>query len=278
MLYRELNDFYRTTIFFNIIFMTTIFNHKTIYYTISGTGFPLVLLHGFLLSPSIWAEILPKLSEKNQVIVIDLPGHGKSETIAKVQTMELMAALVNSILEENNIEKANFMGHSMGGYISLAFAEMYPDKIEKIVLLNSSSEADSKDRQLNRDRAAKVIQTHSEIFIRMGITNLFTEERQEKYKHLIDKFSKEAFQFPVEGIIASIKGMKIRKNRTAVLKNFKEKKYLIAGIEDPIIPISDSEKNASETNTKLYKVNSGHMSINENSDEIIKIMHFIDYL
>ena len=112
----------------------------------------------------------------------------------------------------------------------------------------------------------------------MGIANLFTEERQEKYKHLIDKFSKEAFQFPVEGIIASIKGMKIRKDRTTILKNFKGKKYLIAGIEDPIIPISDSEKNASETNSKLYKVNSGHMSVNENSDEIIKIMHFIDYL
>ncbi len=258
--------------------MISYFENSKIHYTISGKGPSLVLLHGFLLSPSIWTKIISKLSKKNQVIIIDLPGHGKSETIANVQTMELMAAVVNWVLEENNISKASFIGHSMGGYISLAFAEKYPDKIETLVLLNSSTEADSKERQVNRDRAIKVIQNNSEIFIRMGIANLFTEERQEKFKHLIDKFSKEAFQFPVEGIIASIKGMKIRKDRTSVLKNFKGKKYMISGIEDPLIPISNSIKIASETNTKLFKVNSGHMSINENSDEIVKIMHFIDFI
>jgi pimeloyl-ACP methyl ester carboxylesterase len=218
------------------------------------------------------------LLKKNQVIIIDLPSHGKSECIAEIQTMELMADVVNTILEENNIEKANFIGHSMGGYISLAFIEKYPSKIETLVLLNSSSEADSEERKINRNRAIEVIKTHKEAFINMGISALFKEEKQEEFQHLIEKFSTEAFQFPAEGIVASIKGMRDRKDRTSVLKNFKGEKYMISGIEDPIIPISNSEKIASITNTKLYKVQSGHMSVNENIDEIVKIMYFIDYL
>ncbi|MFK5981868.1 MAG: alpha/beta hydrolase [Flavobacteriaceae bacterium] len=254
------------------------FNNSSIHYTIIGKGPALVLLHGFLLSPTIWTEIIPNLTKKNQVIIIDLPGHGKSESIAETHSMELMAEVVNSILEENNIEKANFIGHSMGGYISLAFIEKYPAKIKTLVLLNSSSEADSEERKINRNRAIEVIQTHKEVFIKMGIAALFKEDKQKEFQHLIEKFSTEAFHFPVEGIVASIKGMRDRKDRTSILKNFKGEKYIISGIEDPIIPISNSEKNALITNSELYKVNSGHMSVNENIDEIIKIMHFIDYL
>jgi len=258
--------------------MITYFNEAPIHYSIMGEGSPLVLLHGFLLSPSIWTEIIPKLAKKNRLIIIDLPGHGKSECVAEIHSMELMAEVVNSILEENNIEKTNFIGHSMGGYISLAFIEKYPAKIETLVLLNSSPEADSEERKVNRNRAIKVIQTHKEVFINMGIAALFSEERQQQYQNLIDKFSEEAFIFPVEGIIAAIKGMRDRKDRTSILKNFKGEKYMISGIEDPIIPISSSEKTTIITNTKLFRVQSGHMSINENIDEIVKIMHFIDYL
>ncbi|MCF6307638.1 MAG: alpha/beta hydrolase [Flavobacteriaceae bacterium] len=258
--------------------MITKFNNSSIYYTITGNGPALVLLHGFLLSPTIWTDIIPKLATKNKLIIIDLPGHGKSKYIAEIHSMELMAEVVHSILEENNIEKANFIGHSMGGYISLAFAEKYPSKIETLVLLNSSSEADSEERKINRNRAIKVIENNSEVFIKMGIAALFKDEKQEEFQHLIEKFSSEAFQFPVKGIIASIKGMRDRKDRSSILKNFKGYKYMISGVEDPIIPISSSEKTALTTNTKLYKVQSGHMSINENINEIVKIMHFIEFL
>ena len=112
----------------------------------------------------------------------------------------------------------------------------------------------------------------------MAIASLFPEEKRNQFQHYIDEFSNDALDFPVEGIIATIKGMKIRKDRTSVLKSFQGDKYMISGIEDPIISISSSEKVANESQSKLLKVNSGHMSINENIDEIIKIMHFIDFL
>ena len=258
--------------------MITYFNQTPIHYTINGRGPCIVLLHGFLLSPSIWVDLAPKLSKKNQIIIIDLPGHGKSGCIAETHTMELMAEVVNSILEENDILEASFIGHSMGGYISLAFAEEYPTKINKLVLLNSSSEEDSQERKTNRDRAIKIIRQNEIVFIKMAIASLFPEEKRNQFQHYIDEFSNEALDFPVEGIIATIKGMKIRKDRTSVLKSFQGDKYMISGIEDPIITISSSEKVANESQTKLLKVRSGHMSVNENIDEIVKIMLFIDFL
>tara|TARA_R110000787_G_scaffold15134_3_gene46821 strand:+ start:35346 stop:36122 length:777 start_codon:yes stop_codon:yes gene_type:complete len=258
--------------------MITHFNQIPIHYTIKGKGPCIVLLHGFLLSPSIWDALAPKLSKKNKVITIDLPGHGKSGCVAETHTMELMAEVINFILEENDIDQASFIGHSMGGYISLAFAEKYESKVNTLVLLNSSTEEDSPERKINRDRAIKIIKHNKDIFIKMAITALFPAGKQKEFQYYIDKFTEESMNFKVEGIIAAIRGMKIRKDRTSVLKYFQGKKFMISGIEDPIIPFSSSEKTSIESQTKLFKVDSGHMSINENIDEIVKIMYFVDFL
>ncbi len=258
--------------------MITHFNQTPIHYTIKGKGSCIVLLHGFLLGSYIWIDLVPILSEKNKVIIIDLPGHGKSGCIAETHTMELMAEVVNSILEKNNIEQASFIGHSMGGYISLAFAEKYKSKIKTLVLLNSTTKDDSPERKINRERAIKIIKHNKEAFINMAITSLFPEKNKKQFISEIELFTKEALHFPTKGIIAAIKGMKNRIDRTSVLKSFKGKKYLICGENDPIVPFSEVKKIAIKSNTTLKNVESGHMSVNENIDEIIKIMHFIDFL
>ena len=258
--------------------MIAYFNQTPIHYTKNGKGPCIVLLHGFLLSRIMWNEFAPILSKKNQVIVIDLPGHGKSGTIAETHSMELMAEVVNYILEENKIDKASFIGHSLGGYISLAFIEKYPNKVGKLILLNSSSEEDSPERKINRDRAVKIIKNNKDVFILMAIRSLFPKSQQNNYLDFIDKLSKNAISFSTDGIIASIKGMKERKDRTSILKSFKGKKYMISGIDDQIIPFSSSKKVAKSSQTKLIKVDSGHMSINENINKIIEIVYFIDFL
>tara|TARA_B100000809_G_scaffold266767_1_gene331384 strand:+ start:5779 stop:6555 length:777 start_codon:yes stop_codon:yes gene_type:complete len=258
--------------------MITYFNQIPIHYTVKGKGPCIVLLHGFLLSPSIWNELVPILSKKNKVITIDLPGHGKSGCVAETHTMELMAEVINFILEENNIDQASFIGHSMGGYVSLAFAEKYESKVNTLVLLNSSTKEDSPERKINRERAIKLIKHNKDVFIKMAIMALFPEGKQKEFKHYIDKFTEEAKSFKTEGIIATIRGMKSRKDRTSVLKSFKGKKFMISGIEDPIIPFPNSQKVANESQTKLFKIDSGHMSINENIDEIAKINHIIGFL
>ncbi len=258
--------------------MITYFKDTPIHYTISGNGPHLVLLHGFLLGPSHWDPILPELAKKNKVLIIDLPGHGSSGTIAKEHSMELMADTVHHILIENSIDKANFIGHSMGGYITLAYAEKYPNYIQDIVLLNSTSRADSPERKINRERAIDIINNNTEIFVKMAIRVLFPEERKETMAIQIDTLIREASTYSAIGIKAAIKGMKNRKDRTSILKSFPGNKYLIHGVEDPLITLKETKKAANDSNTRLFEVKSGHMSLLENKDEIVKIMYFIDFL
>lgn len=258
--------------------MITHFNQIPIHYSIRGKGPCIVLLHGFLLSSSIWDELAPKLSKKNKVIIIDLPGHGKSGCMAEIHSMELMAEVINFILEKNNIGQASFIGHSMGGYISLAFTEKYESKVNALILLNSTTEKDSSEKKINRDRFIKIIKYNQEVFVKMSILALFPADKKKEFQHYIDKFTEEAKYLKFDGIIAAIKGIKNRKDRTSVLKSFKGNKFMISGIKDPIIPFSSSRKIANKSNSKLLKVNSGHMSVNENINEIVEIMHFIDFL
>ncbi len=258
--------------------MIAYFDNTPIYYKVEGKGPVIVLLHGFLLNSTYWRNLIPELLKKNQVLTIDLPGHGKSGCISEIHSMELMAEVVNFILEELKITSANFIGHSMGGYITLAFAEKYESKVKTIVLLNSTPLPDSPESKINRDRAIAVINNNSQIFIRMAITNLFPEKNQLRFSSEIEVLINEASFFPIKGITAAIKGMKNRIDRTSVLKSFEGNKYLICGEEDPIVHFSIVKKAAKISNTTLIKVKSGHMSLIENMDEIVKIVHFIDFL
>ncbi|RMA65814.1 alpha/beta fold hydrolase [Ulvibacter antarcticus] len=248
------------------------YHNTQIYYKLSGTGPAIVLLHGFLESSRMWDYFVPILAQNSTVITIDLPGHGKSGFIGKEHGMELMADVVFSILNKHQIQKGVFAGHSMGGYVALAIAEKYADSIDKLILINSTPAEDSEERKINRDRAIKVIVKNPEAFISMAISNLFAEETRDLYKSEILRLKKEAMKFPVEGIIATISGMKNRKDRISVLKKINTPKFMICGIDDPIIPYETCKIEASETNTTLISTPGGHMSWIENQAIIAKIL------
>lgn len=247
------------------------YNHTPIYYEKQGEGPALILLHGFLESSTMWKQLISVLSERKTIISIDLPGHGKSGCISEVHSMELMAELVYKVLEEERIQSATFMGHSMGGYVALAFAEMYNDMVDKLILLNSTPDEDSLERKINRDRSLKVIAKNPQVYIKMAIDILFVENTHDLYASEIEKMKKEALEFPVEGIKAAILGMKIRKNRISVLKNFRKVKIMISGIQDPLVALESSKKLAIQSNSDLILVSGGHMGMIENFEEIIKI-------
>lgn len=252
--------------------MYTNFKHSNTYYTRSGQGSAVVLLHGFLESSTMWHFIIPQLSEKHTVINIDLLGHGNSESVGYIHTIEEMRDQVKAVLDAENINSATFIGHSMGGYVVLAFAEKYNDRVEKLVLLNSSSVADSKERKENRDRAIALVKKNKDTFLSMTLSNLFAEKNREKLAKEIQELKKEAFKMTAQGIIASIEGMKIRKNRTPVLQKFSKPKYIITAIEDPIIPIDDVQKLAEKTGSTLHKIQGGHMSTIETPEELAEII------
>ena len=105
------------------------FNEVPIFYEVTGEGPHMLLLHGFLESSTIWSTIVPELSGDNTMVTLDLPGHGKSGCIAETHSIELMAEVVYSLLKYLKIKSVSFVGHSMGGYVALAFAEKYEHKI-----------------------------------------------------------------------------------------------------------------------------------------------------
>lgn len=247
-----------------------------IYYTLSGEGPHLVLLHGFLESSSIWDGMLASLEERYTVLTIDLPGHGKSEGLADVHTMALFATVVHSLLRALEIYRATFLGHSMGGYVALAMADLYPHTVNRLLLLNSTPAADSKERKQNRKRALKVLAQNPTAFVRMAIANLFTPEAQARHSATIAQLQQEALRFPVEGIQAAIRGMIVRPDRSDVLRKFAKNALLLAGTNDLIVPIADLRTVSETTGAPVRELEGGHMGWCENSSKIEEILHFID--
>jgi pimeloyl-ACP methyl ester carboxylesterase len=241
---------------------TILFKNTKISYTDQGKGNAVVLLHGFLENSTMWNYLAPVLAKKNRVICVDLLGHGQSDCLGYIHSMEDMADAVHQVISELKIRKAVFVGHSMGGYVALAIAELYPELMKGLVLLNSTSRADSDERIANRTRAA----------VRMSIANLFSEENRTKLSEQIEWVREEALQTSLQGIIAAQEGMKLRKDQEVILHFATYPILLILGKKDPVLNYEENLEQTEGTNVKLISFNDGHMSHLENQAELEKVM------
>lgn len=249
-----------------------LFKNTTISYTDEGKGTAIVLLHGFLENKSMWDFYVPELAQKNRVITIDLLGHGATECLGYVHTMEDNADVVHAVLSELRIRKAIFVGHSMGGYVALAFAELYPDTVKGLILLNSTARADSEERKKNRDRAIKAVKQSFVNFISLSIGNLFSENNRDRLAATIENVKKEALKTPLQGIVASLEGMKIRQDREVLLHLTPFPKLLILGEKDPVLNYEETKEQIENTAVQLITFPDGHMSHIENQDELLAVL------
>ncbi|WP_396196675.1 alpha/beta fold hydrolase [Flavobacterium sp.] len=251
---------------------TTYFKNTAICYSDQGKGTAVVLLHGFLENQSMWNAILPELIKKNRIITIDLLGHGATECLGYVHSMEDQADVVHHVLNELKIRKAVFIGHSMGGYVALAFAELYPDTVKGIVLVNSTSRADSDERKRNRDRAIVAVKQNYSAFIRMSIANLFSENNRERLADSIEEVKLEALKTPLQGIVAALEGMKIRKDREVMLHFAPYPIQLILGKKDGVLLYEENPDQILDTHVQLTTFEDGHMSHIENQAELLAVL------
>lgn len=248
-----------------------------IFYTDTGRGNTVVLLHGFLENTTIWQSFIKKLSEKNRIICIDLLGHGQTGCLGYIHTMELMAESVNAVLEHLEINICTLVGHSMGGYVALAFAEKYPKKTKGIFLVNSTASEDSPERKLNRDRAIEAVKHGHKTFVRIAIGNLFNPEKKDEHYEAIQKITTEALKTPLQGIIAALEGMKTRKDRSEILDNFNFKKWMLISKKDPVLKYEDLIAEAVRTKVRILEFPDGHMSFIENRLQFFnELKHFIE--
>ena len=249
-----------------------LYKNTKISYSDAGKGTTIVLLHGFLENQTMWQDLVPELSKKNRVITIDLLGHGESGCLGYVHSMEENAEIVHAVLSKLRIRKAFFVGHSMGGYVALAFAELYPENVRGLVLQNSTSKADSEERKANRDRAIKAVKKDYVGFVRLSIANLFNPDNREKFANEIEKVKIEALNTPLQGVVASLEGMKIRKDREVLLHLTPYPKMLILGEKDPVLIYKDALEQIENTAVKLVTFPDGHMSHIENKEELKTVL------
>jgi len=242
-------------------------------YLVQGKGRTIVLLHGFLGAKEIWKKYIPRLSKHFKVVVPDLPGHGESECIGYVHNMELLAEGIKALLIHLNIRKVVLAGHSLGGYVSLAFSEKYPDSVLGLVLLNSTARGDSAKRLKSRNQLIELVKKDRKRAIGLLVPTFFNIKR--RYTHLqIKSYLKMAHKCDEQAIIATIEGMKNRKEREIVLKFAPFPFLFIIGEEDSILQKEDLIKQARLSIKGAYEVieNSSHMSLLEKEENVFKAL------
>lgn len=236
-----------------------------VYYTDTGKGRAIVLLHGFLESSVIWNDLAESLSKHYRVICIDLPGHGKTPSIGYIHTMEMMADVVKGVLEKLQLRRVVIAGHSMGGYVACALAEKFPEMISGLALVNSTASADSEEKKKDRARAIEAVKNDHTSFVNELSERLFFEENRARLKDKIDLIKSTGAVVSKQGLIACLEGMKERKGREHVIAKSNFPGLYIIGKHDTVLSWEKLVKEARSGKPFDYLIleNSGHMSFFE---------------
>ena len=236
-----------------------------------GKGKAVVFLHGFLENQSIWKYFSEQLSKTQRVITVDLLGHGNTDCLSYIHTMEEMAETVQAVLHHLKLRKYFLVGHSLGGYVSLALAEAHSDQIKGLVLFHSTAKADTTIKKKDRDRAIKVVKHNPTIFIKESIPKLFNT-KYKPYKRGINILTKQAFKMSKQGIVAALEGMKIRLDREIILKFAPYPVLYIIGKEDHLLSYTDlvEQSKLPENGGFILLDKVGHMGFIEAKEETYK--------
>jgi pimeloyl-ACP methyl ester carboxylesterase len=251
-------------------------------YSDLGKGNPVVLIHGYLESLEIWNGFAEKIARKYRVVSVDLPGHGQSGIYSSMNTMAVMADSVKAVLDHLSIGRAVIIGHSMGGYVTLALADIFPEMIVGFCLFHSHALPDPEDKKLNRDREALLVKEGKKSqFINLNIPNAFAGDNHGSFQKEIEWAIKIALGTPDKGIISALEGMKARPDRRDVVKNSVEPVMVIAGRKDYYIPFNVYEEhfNLARKTTTLVLEKSGHMGFIEEREKSLEgVLKFLDNL
>lgn len=231
-----------------------------LHYEISGNGTEnLVLLHGFMENLSIWEDMEPFLSDKFRLIKVDLLGHGKSPIISDTHTMGMMAAEVKILLDSLKIEKCHILGHSMGGYVALELAELFPDRLKSITLFFSTYYPDDDAKKEMRKKSFRIIKENFRAYVNAGVANLFNPNEKLLLADKIEKAKNIALATTPEGTLAATKGMIERTNKRKVLKHLDAKVLVLAGKHDTAVKVYSTIVHLPDKpSVKSYILDCGH--------------------
>jgi pimeloyl-ACP methyl ester carboxylesterase len=240
-----------------------------IYYSKSGTGTQtLVLVHGFCENSTCFSEQVFFLSRHFTVITPDLPGFGHSPADSS-STMERMADSLYEVLVAEKIPHCIMIGHSMGGYVTLAFANKYPELLTGFGLIHSTALPDTDERKAKRDQAIRLIaETGAEKYVTNFIPPLFAPSFNNK--EVINLLIREGLRTSAEGLIYALKAMRERNGHTQLLSRTRLPVFFGVGKLDSIIPEKDMLQQAStcKKSQVCYLTRSAHMGYIEESQKV----------
>lgn len=267
---------------------TFTYQSSKIFYRTVGKGKPVILIHGFAEDGDIWQNQIEFLKHHCYLIIPDLPGSGQSELISDM-SIEAMAEVIKEILsfelqnssppevperEETQLGMGT-VGHSMGGYISLALAKKYPELLSSIALVHSSAFADSDEKKANRLKSIEFVKKNGAFeFLKAVITDLFTEIWATNNPAVIDRQIEKSKGFTNEAIIAYYQAMINRTDKTHVLKNFNKPIMFIIGEQDKAVPFEQSMQQCylpDQSHIHILR-NTAHMGMLEEADKVNKAL------
>lgn len=233
-------------------------------YARRGKGTPLVLVHGFPLDHQLWDELVPLLEDSFDLILPDLRGFGASSTVDSFYAMEDYASDLAGLLDELGIQKTAIAGHSMGGYVALAFARLFPERVHGLGLISSQVLADSEERKQGRYKSAAEVAEHGISSVVETMTPKFTSDAR------LQAFARESMekQQPA-AYISALKAMAERVDSTLLLSAFNFPIVVVHGDADSLIPIDRArEVKAALPQAHLVEISgAGHMPMMEAKEE-----------
>lgn len=249
------------------------FRGTRIAYQLQGKGQTLVLIHGLCEDSTIWDEFIKNLSDF-RILRPDLSGFGESGLLLE-HSVDLMADSIKAILDDLKITDCVMVGHSLGGYVTMAFAKKYPSVLTGLGLFHSHPFADTEDKKEERRKAIEFVKRNGHIiYVKQLIPKLFAELFATSNEFLINSLIHKATRYSPETIIGAQEAMLNRADYSDVLKNFERPVFLIIGKQDKTVPYSISLQMLSLATTSeiliLPKV--AHMGIFTARDRIGKTL------
>ena len=260
-------------------------NGKKIFYRVSGRGKLVLLLHGFGEDGDVWQSQVDVLEKQYRVIVPDIPGSGKSELIDNAD-IETYAEIIKEILNVESPQVSPFggdlegagvsvIGHSMGGYITLSFAEKYPGYLKSFGLFHSTAFPDSDEKKQVRAKAIEFIKEKgAHTFLKTSTPGLFTEKFTKTNTGTVDALIEAGKTFTEAALIQYYKAMMERPDRTNVLRNCDKPVLFVMGQYDNAVPMQSSLKQCYLPLVSHVHIlrESAHMGMWEETDEANDIL------
>lgn len=258
------------------------YNNSTITYRTAGAGKAVLLLHGFGEDSNIFNAQIDFLKEHCLLIVPDLPGTGKSALLKSnnqypTSNIQHPASIIDyanciyALLKQENITNCTMIGHSMGGYITLAFAQKFPELLNGFGLFHSTAFADSEEKKQNRLRGIQLIADYGGYsFLKNTIPNLFGSSFKEQFPEKVEALIEASKQFSNEALQQYSFAMMNRPDTTDVLKSSKMPVLFIIGTEDIAAPLNDVlQQTKMPECSYIHVLNKvGHMGMLEATDSV----------